>query len=59
MRTIAFDDGERFQLHGEYLRVFFPAAEVVVTREIPETGKEDMDFKRIEPRGTYAVRLYR
>ena len=54
--AIAFDDGRRFELPCEYLRVFSRAAEVL-TSATPVTGKEDVNIERIEPQGTYAVRL--
>ena len=54
--TVAFDDGRRFELPCEYLRVFSRAAEVL-TSDKPVTGKEDVNIERIEPQGTYAVRL--
>lgn len=53
---IAFSDGEKFDLPCEYLRVYSKAAEVV-RRERPETGKENVNVERIEPQGSYAVRL--
>ncbi len=54
--SISFDDGKRFELPCEYLRVFSPAAEVV-TRDVPESGKEGVNIERVEPQGSYAVRL--
>ena len=39
--SIAFDDGKRFDLPCEYLRVFSRAAEVL-TKGTPETGKESL-----------------
>ncbi len=57
---VSFDDGSRYQLSCEYLRVFSPSAEVrghgggegTLT-----TGKQDVRITGIEPIGNYAVRL--
>jgi DUF971 family protein len=57
---IAFDDGERFQLPCEYLRVYSPSAEVQghgPGQEVLQVGKEDVNIDRIEPVGHYAVNL--
>lgn len=54
--AIEFSDGQRFDLPCEYLRVHSPAAEVQA-RSVPETGKEQVNIDRIEPQGTYAVRI--
>lgn len=53
---MTFSDGETFDLPCEYLRVFSKAAEVV-TRDLPETGKEQVNIDRIEPQGSYAIRI--
>ena len=57
---VAFEDGARFQLPCEYLRVFSPSAEV--RGHSPDTatlvtGKETVNINAIEPVGHYAVRL--
>jgi DUF971 family protein/molybdopterin converting factor small subunit len=54
--AITFDDGSRFELPCEYLRVFSKAAEVR-TMDHPLTGKEQVNITAIEPQGQYAVRL--
>lgn len=54
---IAFSDGFRFKYPCEYLRVFSTSAEVKVMDK-PEHGKERVNISRIEPQGTYALRLY-
>ena len=54
--NIRFSDGQSFSLPCEYLRVNSHAAEVT-SRNIPEIGKEDVNIDRIEPQGTYAVRI--
>ena len=57
---IAFDDGKRFSLPCEYLRVFSPSAEVRghgPGQEVLQVGKRDVEIKEIEPVGSYAVKL--
>lgn len=57
---IEFDDGRRFELTAEYLRVHSPSAEVKghgPGQEVLQTGKQDVRIERIEPVGHYAVRL--
>lgn len=56
MLSIGFDDGARFELPCEYLRVFSRAAEVRAMGE-PVTGKEGVNILEIEPQGQYAVRI--
>ena len=57
---VAFEDGARFELPCEYLRVFSPSAEVrghgPGTATLV-TGKEQVNITAIEPIGNYAVRL--
>jgi DUF971 family protein/molybdopterin converting factor small subunit len=53
---IAFSDGKEFSLPCEYLRVNSHAAEVT-TRHVPESGKEQVNIDRIEPQGSYAIRI--
>lgn len=58
---ITFDDGGRFSLPCEYLRVYSPSAEVRghgPGQEVLQLGKEDVNIERIEPVGTYAVCLH-
>lgn len=57
---VRFDDGARFVLPCEYLRVFSPSAEAKTARARGDlvTGKQSVNIERIEPCGTYAVRLY-
>lgn len=55
---IAFDDGSRFHLPCEYLRVYSPSAEVRghgPGQEVLQLGKEKVNIAAIEPVGTYAV----
>ena len=57
---VTFDDGTRFELPCEYLRVYSPSAEVRghgPGQEVLQTGKENVTITAIEPVGNYAVRL--
>jgi DUF971 family protein len=58
--AIAFDDGKRYELAAEYLRVKSPSAEV--QGHAPEErktvpGKRDVMILEVLPVGNYAVRL--
>jgi DUF971 family protein len=58
--TIAFEDGNRFELAAEYLRVESPSAEVRGHGAGPKTivkGKQDVKISGLEPVGNYAVRI--
>ncbi len=58
--VIAFDDGNRFELSFEFLRVNSPSAAVKghgPGQEVLQTGKEHVQVTAIEPVGHYAVRL--
>ncbi|AXK38334.1 gamma-butyrobetaine hydroxylase-like domain-containing protein [Crenobacter cavernae] len=57
---IAFEDGARFELSCEYLRVYSPSAEVRghgVGQEVLQVGKRGVNITAIEPVGHYAVKL--
>lgn len=57
---IAFNDGARFELPYEFLRVYSPSAEVRghgPGQEVLQVGKKDIAIKGIEPVGSYAVTL--
>ena len=57
---IAYENGERYKLDFEYLRVYTPSAEARghgPGQETLQTGKRNVDIERIEPVGTYAVRF--
>ena len=57
---IAFNDGARFELPYEFLRVYSPSAEVRghgPGQEVLQVGKKDIAIKSIEPVGSYAVTL--
>jgi DUF971 family protein len=58
--TVAFDNGETFDLSAEYLRVKSPSAEV--QGHSPDerktvAGKKDVGILEVAPIGNYAVRL--
>ncbi|MEJ2479542.1 MAG: DUF971 domain-containing protein [Acidihalobacter sp.] len=60
MLELAYDNGQRFRLPCEYLRVFSPSAEVRghgPGQEVLQTGKELVNITAIEPVGNYAVKL--
>ena len=57
---IAFNDGTRFKLPYEFLRVYSPSAEVRghgPGQEVLQIGKKNIEVKGIEPVGSYAVQL--
>ena len=57
---ILFDNGSQFNLPCEYLRVYSPSAEVRghgPGQEVLQYGKQNVGIDRIEPQGTYAVKL--
>jgi DUF971 family protein len=58
--AVAFDNGERFELDAEYLRVRSPSAEV--QGHSPDerktvAGKKNVAILEVKPVGNYAVRL--
>jgi DUF971 family protein len=58
--TVRFDTGEQFQLDAEYLRVESPSAEVKghgPGQEQLVWGKRKVRISKLEPVGTYAVRI--
>jgi DUF971 family protein len=58
---IEFDNGERFRLPFEYLRVYSPSAEVRghgPGQEILQAGKKDIVISKLEPVGNYALQLF-
>ncbi len=58
---IRFDDGKRFSLPCEYLRVFSPSAEVRGRRgkgRLLVRGKQQVAITEIKPIGNYAVKLF-
>jgi DUF971 family protein len=57
---VAFEDGARFQLPFEYLRVHSPSAEVKghgPGQEVLVLGKQNVGIRAVEPVGQYAVKL--
>lgn len=57
---LEFDDGEKFELSCEYLRVHSPSAEVKghgPGQEVLQTDKENVNISEIEPVGNYAIKL--
>ncbi|PKO36973.1 MAG: 1-(5-phosphoribosyl)-5-((5-phosphoribosylamino)methylideneamino)imidazole-4-carboxamide isomerase [Betaproteobacteria bacterium HGW-Betaproteobacteria-6] len=57
---LIYGEGESYSLDFEYLRVYTPSAEARghgPGQETLQTGKRDVDVERIEPVGTYALRL--
>jgi len=57
---IAFNNGTRFELPYEFLRVYSPSAEVRghgLGQEVLQVGKKNIAIKGIEPVGSYAVTL--
>jgi len=60
MLEVSFDDGARYELPAEYLRVHSPSAEVQGHGPGSGTlviGKENVAIRTVEPIGHYAVRL--
>ena len=56
---LAFDDGARFSIPFELMRVYSPSAEVMghgPGQEVLQTGKRGVLIEEIEPVGHYAVR---
>jgi DUF971 family protein len=57
---VAFDDGQRFRLPAEYLRVNSPSAEVQghgAGQRVLVGGKAHVNIDAVEPVGNYAVLL--
>jgi DUF971 family protein len=57
---VAFDDGSRFALPAEYLRVESPSAEVQghgPGQKVTVAGRRHVGILRVEPVGNYAVRI--
>ena len=57
---VGFDDGQRFELPFEYLRVYSPSAEVRghgPGQETLQLGKHEVQAVKVDPIGNYAVRL--
>lgn len=57
---VAYEDGARYQLPFEYLRVYSPSAEVKghgPGQEVLVIGKQAVGIRAVEPVGQYAVKL--
>lgn len=57
---IAFEDGSRYRLPYEFLRVHSPSAEVRghgPGEEVLQTGKKNVSVLGIEPVGSYALKI--
>jgi DUF971 family protein len=57
---VVFDNGNKYNLTAEYLRVYSPSAEVRGHSEdeaVLQVGKADVNIEKIEPIGNYAVVL--
>lgn len=58
--VVTFNNGTRFELPFEYLRVHSPSAEVKghgPGQEVLVLGKENVGVRAVEPVGQYAVKL--
>jgi DUF971 family protein len=57
---VSFNDGNVYRLPCEFLRVYSPSAEVRghgPGQEVLQVGKQDVNIDKIEPVGSYGVRL--
>ncbi len=57
---VTFDDGTRFSLPAEYLRVESPSAEVQghgPGQKVVVAGRREVGIMRVEPVGHYAIRI--
>ena len=57
---VSFDDGARFSLPAEYLRVESPSAEVQghgPGQKVLIAGRREVGIMRVEPVGHYAIRI--
>lgn len=58
--TVAFENGERFELTAEFLRVLSPSAEVQghsPEQRVTVGGKRNVEIMHMDPVGNYAVRI--
>ncbi|KFH24533.1 hypothetical protein IB61_11155 [Brucella abortus LMN2] len=58
--SVAFDNGQKFDLTAELLRVLSPSAEVQghsPEQRVTVGGKRNVEIMRIDPIGNYAVRI--
>lgn len=57
---LGYEDGTRFKLRAEYLRVYAPSADVQghsPDQAVLQVGKKDVGIKSVEPQGNYALRI--
>jgi DUF971 family protein len=57
---LEYEDGIKYELPCEYLRVYSPSAEVTghgPGQEVLQLNKEDVNITGIEPQGNYAIKL--
>jgi len=57
---IAFDEGSRYKLPAEFLRVYSPSAEVRghgPGQQVLQAGKQNVGISAIEPVGQYAIKI--
>ncbi len=55
---LKFDNGEKFKLPCEFIRVYTPSAEALghaAGQEILQIGKENINITAIKPIGNYAI----
>ena len=60
MLELTFDNGQRFELTCELLRVYSPSAEVrghSPDQAVLQVGKENVSITNIEAVGNYAIKL--
>ena len=58
--SVSFDDGKRFALPAEMLRVLSPSAEVQghsAEQRVTVPGKKDVRITQLAPVGNYAIRI--
>lgn len=58
---LAFDDGSRFELPCEYLRVYSPSAEVQGHHNegaVLQVGKEEVNITDMKQVGQYALKIF-
>lgn len=56
--ALHYDDGRHFELPCEYLRVLAPSADVSGLTPKLEVYKESVNIERMEPVGSYALRIF-
>lgn len=57
---LTYEDGLRFDLSAEYLRVYSPSAEVQghsASQAVLQEGKKHVKIANLEPQGHYAIKI--